>query len=233
MKLNPKIFKHLKKKKINLITIDGITCSGKSLFAELLKKKLIKSFPEIFILSKDLFLYPRTKRIKITKNINKINNKNQNSLHYDLAKLRILLNFLIGRSEKKTINLKNLYNRKTGENNLNLSLKFSNKRLVIFEGIYVNHDVKFIKKPILRILLIEKVYESLSRKIQRIRDKKISIQLVVTEFVKIHLQSFKKYLLKNRYDICFEDVNKNFVKSENGKSKQLRDIVYFIKKHLY
>ena len=88
MKLNPKIFKNLKKKKINLITIDGITCSGKSLFAELLKKKLIKSFPEIFILSKDLFLYPRTKRIKITKNINKINNKYQRSLHYDLAKLK-------------------------------------------------------------------------------------------------------------------------------------------------
>ena len=30
------------------------------------------------------------------------------------------------------------------------------------------------------------------------RDKKISIQHVVTEFTKIHLQSFKKHLLKNK-----------------------------------
>ena len=41
MKLNKKIFDNLKKRNINLITIDGITCSGKSLFADLLKKKFI------------------------------------------------------------------------------------------------------------------------------------------------------------------------------------------------
>ena len=180
MKLNKKIFKNFEKQKINLITVDGITCSGKSLFANLLKKNLQKYFQEIFILSKDLFLFPRTKRIKITKNIKNLNNQNQNFLHYDLIKLKTLLNFLIGKSNKKIITFKNLYNRKTGKNNLKLTLKFSKKRLVIFEGIYVNQDVKFIKKPILKILLVEKVYESLSRKIQRIRDKKISIQLVVT-----------------------------------------------------
>jgi uridine kinase len=233
MKLSKKIFKNLKKKNINLITIDGITCSGKSLFANLLRKNLAKHFSEIFILSKDLFLYPRIKRIKITKKINNLNNKNQNSLHYDLIKLKILLNFLIGRSNKKTIILKNLYNRKSGKNNLKLKMKFSKSRLVIFEGIYVNQDVEFIKKPILRILLIEKVYESLSRKIQRIRDKKISIQLVVTEFVKIHLQSFKKYLLNNNFDVFFEDVNGNFITSKNGKTKQLKNVSNFLKKHMY
>ena len=203
MKLNKKIFKNFRKKNINLITIDGITCSGKSLFANLLKKNLQKHFQEIFILSKDLFLYPRSKRINITKKINNINNQNQNFLHYDLVKLKILLNFLINKSNKKNLILNNLYNRKTGKNNLKLSLKFSRERLVIFEGIYVNHDVKFIKKPILKILLIEKVYESLSRKIQRIRDRKISIQLVVTEFVKIHLQSYRRYLAKNNFDFFF------------------------------
>jgi len=199
----------------------------------LLRKNLAKHFSEIFILSKDLFLYPRIKRIKITKKINNLNNKNQNSLHYDLIKLKILLNFLIGRSNKKTIILKNLYNRKSGKNNLKLKMKFSKSRLVIFEGIYVNQDVEFIKKPILRILLIEKVYESLSRKIQRIRDKKISIQLVVTEFVKIHLQSFKKYLLNNNFDVFFEDVNGNFITSKNGKTKQLKNVSNFLKKHMY
>ena len=71
MKLEKKLFKNFEKRKINLITIDGITCSGKSLFANLLKKNLKKDFAEIFVLSKDLFLYPRDKRIKITKNLKK------------------------------------------------------------------------------------------------------------------------------------------------------------------
>ena len=66
MKLNKKIFNNIKKKEINFITVDGITCSGKSLFANLLKKNLKDKFSNISILSKDLFLYPREKRIKIT-----------------------------------------------------------------------------------------------------------------------------------------------------------------------
>ena len=37
MRLNKKIFANFKRKNINLITIDGITCSGKSLFASSLK----------------------------------------------------------------------------------------------------------------------------------------------------------------------------------------------------
>ena len=59
---------------------------------------------------------------------------------------------------------------------------------------YVNKDIKGIIKPVLKILIIETVYNSLSRKIERIRDKKISIQEVVKEYIKIHLFSFKKYL---------------------------------------
>ena len=40
MKLAKKnILKKFNKKEVNFITIDGITCSGKSLFADLLKKK--------------------------------------------------------------------------------------------------------------------------------------------------------------------------------------------------
>tara|TARA_B100001564_G_C20533057_1_gene620707 strand:+ start:256 stop:957 length:702 start_codon:yes stop_codon:yes gene_type:complete len=233
MKLNKKLFKNFEKRKINLITVDGITCSGKSLFANLLQKNLQKDFKEILILSKDLFLYSRTKRIEISKKIKNTNILNQNYLHYDLVRLKMLLNFLIGKSSKKTLELKNLYNRKTGKNDLKLNLKFSNIRLVIFEGLYVNQDVKFIKKPILKILLIEKVYESLSRKIQRIRDKKISIQLVVTEFVKIHLQSYKKYLKKNNFDLFFEDLNRKFIAAKNGKNRQLKDISAFLKKHMY
>lgn len=232
MKLNKKIFQNFKKEKINLITIDGITCSGKSLFASLLKKNLQNHFSDIVIISKDLFLFPREKRIKITKKIKTIK-ANQNDLHYDLLRLKKLLEFLSGKIKKRTLILDKLYNRKTGKNNLKIKLKFSKERLIIFEGIYVNQDVSFIKKPILKILLIEKVYESLSRKIQRIRDKKISIQLVVTEFVKIHLQSFKKYLLNNKFDSYFVDKDRKFISVNNGKEKQLKDISNFLKKHMY
>ena len=114
-----------------------------------------------------------------------------------------------------------------------MKIDYIKERLVIFEGIYVNQDIRFIKKPILKILLIEKVYESLSRKIQRIRDKKISIQSVVTEFVKIHLYSFKNYLSNNNFDISFIDQNRKFEKIQSGKIKQLNDIKLFLKKHLY
>jgi uridine kinase len=147
--------------------------------------------------------------------------------------LKLLLNFLNGKNKEKTLILKNLYNRKTGKNDLKLKFKFSKKRFIIFEGIYVNEDIKFITKPILKILIIEKVYESLSRKIARIRDKKISIQSVVTEFINIHLQSFKKYLIQNDFDNTFTDINRNFVIIKKGKIKQLFYINQFLSKHLY
>ena len=97
MILNKQIFRNFEKKNINLITIDGITCSGKSLFANLLKKNLKKDFSDIFILSKDLFLFPRSKRIKITSKI-KYATLNQNNLHYDHKKLRLLLRLFRKRS---------------------------------------------------------------------------------------------------------------------------------------
>ena len=70
------------------------------------------------------------------------------------------------------------------------------------------------------------------RKIQRIRDKKISIQSVVTEFIKIHLSSFKKYVMKNNFDIIFQDKNAKFEVVKNGKKKQFQDILNFLKKHV-
>ena len=232
MKLNKNFFNNIKKKEINFIIVDGITCSGKSLFANLLKKNLKNKFSDILIVSKDLFLYPREKRIRITRSLRKVK-KNQNQIHYDLKKLKLLLEFLKGDKKEKLIIFKNLYNRKTGKNNLKIKFHFSKKRLIIFEGIYVNEDIKNIIKPILKILIIEKVYESLARKIERIRDKKISVQLVVTEFIKIHLESFKKYLSKNNFDISFEDLNRNFIIKKQGKVKQLKYVKKFLSKHRY
>ena len=79
-------------------------------------------------------------------------------MHYDLPKLKKLLNFLAGKSKRKSLTLKNLYNRKSGKNNLSMKIDYIKERLVIFEGIYVNQDIRFNKKPILKIQLIEKVY---------------------------------------------------------------------------
>ena len=89
MKLDTnKILRRLYKNiEINLSTIDGITCYGKSIFSKLLKKKLNEKFDNMLILPKDLFLFSRKRRIKIIKKIsNKISHK-QNHLHYDLKKL--------------------------------------------------------------------------------------------------------------------------------------------------
>ena len=43
MKLNKNLFKNFEKKILIFITVDGITCSGKSLFANLLKNNLKKT----------------------------------------------------------------------------------------------------------------------------------------------------------------------------------------------
>jgi len=72
MKLTlPKVFTNKSKKNINFITIDGITCSGKSKLTKLLVKSLKNKNNNIQILSKDLFLKARKKRIQITKKIKK------------------------------------------------------------------------------------------------------------------------------------------------------------------
>ena len=234
MKLINKIhIKKLNTQKVNFITIDGITCCGKSLFANLLKKNLKGKFKDIYILNKDLFLLTREKRIKITKKMKNASYFNQNEMHYDLEKLKILIKFLNYGNKNNNLALKNLYNRKTGKNDLKLKFIFNPKSLVIFEGIYVNEDLKNILEPVLKILLIEKVYNSLGRKIERIRDKKISIQHVVNEFTKIHLQSFKKYLISNFFDITYKDINGNFINIRNGKIKQLINIKLFLSKHSY
>ena len=234
MKLINKIrIKKLNTQKVNFITIDGITCCGKSLFANLLKKNLKGKFKDIYILNKDLFLLTREKRIKITKKMKNASYFNQNEMHYDLKKLKILIKFLNIGNKNNNLILKNLYNRKTGKNDLKVKFSYNSKRLIIFEGIYVNRDIKNISKPILKILVIEKVYNSLRRKIERIRDKKISIQHVVTEFTKIHLQSFKKYLKNNFFDIAYTDVNGSFINVQNGKMKQQTSIKLFLSKHSY
>lgn len=221
------INKKLYNKKINFITIDGITCSGKTLFAKILKKKIKNSL----LISKDIFLLPRLRRIKIIKSIKNKSLYFQNSLHYDLFKLKLLISFLINGNKNNKLVLNKLYNRKNGINNLRQTFYFNPNKIIIFEGIYSNENIKKIINPSIKILITENVYTSLFRKIERIRDKKISIQNVVTEFIKIHLSSYIKYLVQNSFDFIFTDLRKNFIISKNGKNKQIKDIKKFLHKH--
>lgn len=226
MKLNQaKIFKRLVNNKVNFITIDGVACSGKTLFSNILKKRLKNAL----IISKDIFLLPRNKRIKITKLL-KRSCYNQNKIHYNLNRLKSLILFLIHGKKKKFV-LKKLYNRKNGKNDLTKTFYYKPNRNIIYEGIYTNNDIKNIIKPSVKILIIESVYSSLFRKIERIRDKKISIQNLTNEFLKIHLKSFLKYLEKNSFDLFYTDLKKNFTTLKNGKNKQINDIKNFLLRH--
>jgi uridine kinase len=219
------------KNKVSYITIDGLTCSGKTTFTKKLALELKKK-NKVIIISKDFFLKSRNKRILISKNFSNYN-PSQNQLHYDLKKLKMLLNFFNKDNLNKKITLTNLYNRKTGRNNLKLNFLFKKNIIILFEGLYVNDDLKNVSKPILKILIIENVYRSLIKKIERIRDKKISINLVVKEFIKIHLLSFKNYLKKNKFDLIFQLFNENYKQLYSGKNKQLELIRNFISKHNY
>ena len=237
MKLkNYNLFKKLKKEENKIITVDGITCSGKSLFANLLKKRLTKHFKDVSIISKDLFLLPREKRIALTKKRIKLNGKHfdQNEIHYDQAKVKKLFNFIFTKSNiNKSLVMKKLYDRKTGKNSKTEKFLKKKNMVFIYEGLFVNEDIKKLGKASLKILLIEKIYDSLSRKIERIRDKKISIRHVVYEFSNIHLNSFFKYLSRNKFNYTFFDVRRNFLPSNNGKKKQMKLIREFIKKHSF
>jgi uridine kinase len=226
MKLNQaKIFKRLVNNKVNFINIDGITCSGKTLFSNILKKKLKNTL----IISKDIFLLPRNKRIKIAKLL-KRSCYNQNKIHYNLNRLKSLILFLIDGKKKKLV-LKKLYNRKNGKNDLTKTFYYKPNRNIIYEGIYTNNDIKNIIKPSVKILIVESVYSSLFRKIERIRDKKISIQNLTNEFLKIHLKSFLKYLETNSFDLFYANLKKNFITLKNGKNKQINDIKNFLLRH--
>ena len=76
------------------------------------------------------------------------------------------------------------------------------------------------------------MYNSLFNKIKRIRDKKISIQLLISEFINIHLNSYRRYISKEYFDLYFESKNSKFYKIKNGKNIQLKNISNFSKKHI-
>ena len=151
-----------------------------------------------------------------------------------MIEVKKLFSFLSKKTNlNKTFILKNLYDRKTGRNIKTEKFIAKNNTLFIYEGLFVNDDIKNIKMSPIKILLIERIYESLSRKIERIRDKKISIGHVVYEFSNIHLNSFARYLSRNKFNHSYYDVRRNFLPVNNGKKKQISLIKKFIQKHSF
>lgn len=225
-----KINFYLKNKKNKLICIDGITCSGKSYFSNILFKYLKVKNKNVHLISKDLFLLSRNKRIKLLKKfINQIN-YNQDILHYDQKKIKKIIYAI--KNNKKII-LRGLYDRNNGNNNKKMAFNFKKSNIIIFEGLYSLKNFEKNLKDTCKILIQENIYISLIRKIKRIRDKKISIQNVISEFTNLHLSSYYNYLKKFKFDIHIELSNKKFVKSNLDKKKQIIFIKSFQNKHLF
>ena len=223
------IIQKIKQNNIKIICIDGITCSGKTHFSKLLDKQIKKKNKNTQIVSKDLFLYSRVQRIKLIPKFSLHPKNNQGYLHYNQSKINLLL-FSI--KNKKKIIFKNLYNRKNGKNNLKMTFDFRKTNMIILEGLYSLENIKNFKNEIYSILIYENIYNCLIRKIIRIRDKKISIQNVITEFTNLHLNSFLYYLKKFHFDLNLKIHNNKFVFNKLSKRKQILLIKSFQTKHL-
>ena len=225
-----KIDLYCEKKDQKFICIDGITCSGKSFFSKLLFKHLNKKYKKVLLISKDIFLLSRDKRIRLLPNLKKQIKFNQNELHYNQQKLKKLFEAI---KKNKKIVFKSMYDRNSGKNTKKIIFNFSKPNIIIYEGLYTLENFKIDQKNILKILIIENIYISLIRKIKRIRDKKISIQNLISEFTNLHLASFKKYLKKYIFSICLEVKVDKYVKKKINQKKQILLIKNFYKKHLF
>jgi len=221
---------YCKKKEIKIICIDGITCSGKSYFSNLLLIYLNKNHKNVQLISKDLFLLSRNKRIKLLPKIKKKINFNQDNLHYDQKKIKEIF---LAINNKKKIEMKGLYDRSSGKNQKKKTFNFKKSNIIIFEGLYSLHKFESILRKSYKILINESVYSSLIRKIKRIRDKKISIQDVISEFTNLHLPSYLKYIQQFEFDTCLVGIDNTFNKSSFNKNMQIALIKKFQKKHLF
>ena len=165
MELNKTIYnliykKNFKRKDSKIILIDGITCSGKSTLAKKISNYLNKQKIPNSILSKDLFLKSRRHRIKLLKNKKK-KFINQNIEHYQIKKFKEVLSSITHGNKPDKIKFKNLYDRKTGLNNLNYIFVKQKNHLYIVEGIYVGNDINSNPNIISKILLYSDFYTSI------------------------------------------------------------------------
>ena len=128
----------------------------------------------------------------------------------------------------QNIIIKKLYNRKTGLNDTTFKLRTKPEALYIIEGLYILEDLNENYKPILKILLMNDLYKSLSKKLERIRDKSISLENVIYEFKKIHLVTFLKYINKNHnFNLII-----NFLSQNNNNKQSIISLSSMIKNFL-
>ena len=146
--------------------------------------------------------------------------------HYDQKNRKL---FKTIKNNKKII-FNGMYDRNSGKNTKTVKFDFKKADIIIFEGLYIIKNLKI--KNIIKILITENVYISLIRKIKRIRDKKISIQNLISEFTNLHLSSFQKYLKQYVFNIHLEVKENIFVLSTSNKKQQIAEINKFLKKHL-
>lgn len=216
---------------ISFFLIDGITGSGKTTFTNIFKTQFKKNC-KVRIISKDLFLKTRQERIEITKKNKNKKNINQNTLQYDFKKYSKLIK-KFKYEDNKVIILDKLYNRKNGKNNLKMKFKFDKNVIYLIEGIYVIKDFDFLPKNKTKIIFLETdIYLALAEKLRRIRDKKISLSLVVKEFVNIHLYSYANYIEKTKFDYFINRKGKISKFKKNMLKIVKLKINQFLKKHL-
>ena len=236
MEIKNKIFKEIYTKTLNhkkkgFIIVDGITCSGKTSFSKSLRSYLKEKKVKSVIISKDLFLKSRKHRIKLLKMKSK-SYIDQNSNHYDLLRFKdLLINLNNEKKKSRLINLEKLYNRKTGLNDATYKLNIKPDLVYIIEGLYILNDLPKKNKIITKILLINDLYNSLSKKFERIRDKSINLESVIYEFKKIHLRSFLRYIKKNNdFNYIFDYLGRTRTTNKKAKSQSLM-IENFLKRH--
>ena len=204
---------------------------GRPLLQKSIKKFLNIKKVKSKIISKDIFLKSREHRIKLIRNKSK-KFIDQNSNHYDINRFKKLLRIILNtKNSQKIFHFKKLYNRKSGINNSVLKINVNSKYFYIIEGLYILKDLDKEHKPLIKILLVEDLYYSLSKKLQRIRDNKITLEDVIYEYKNIHLINFFNYLKKyKKFDLMLNITN-NFNGGKSLKNSQIKQIRNFLKKH--
>ena len=114
-----------------------------------------------------------------------------------------------------------------------MKFKFDKNVIYLIEGIYVIKDFDFLPKNKTKIIFLETdIYLALAEKLRRIRDKKISLSLVVKEFVNIHLYSYANYIEKTKFDYFINRKGKISKFKKNMLKIVKLKINQFLKKHL-
>ena len=200
-----------------IILIDGLTCSGKTKFADILAKILSKkSNKKVLLINKDNFLFDRKKRIHLNKKLQSKKNYSQNKMHYNLFKFKRLVKkikkIINQKKHSETIKFKNLYNRSNGKNNLKKTYKIRRNTFIIIEGLYVFDDFNKIDATHKYWLTCSKKM-CIKKKFARIRDNKINKEEVLKELELIHFPSLEKHKKKyvNEVDFSVKTIGRKFI----------------------